>query len=161
MPNATSYLFQILLSNTPIHTETLTTASIAYTFPNEGTFTWRVSAQNNLTNSPPTARTITIDTTRPAVPVPVFPIADTTSLNPIPLKWSWTASADSSHLQISTDSTFAIVTTKDTVIINTVNPISYNFYGTLSGHKYFWRVSASDKAGNTSSYFYRRRIKRN
>lgn len=160
MPNANSYVLQILSGGSSVSLQSTASTTLNYTFTTEGTYQWRVYAQNNFGNSSYNTRTINIDTTKPAVPVPVFPSADTITANPIPLKWNCTASADSSHLQISTDSTFTVVTAKDTAIANTANPIVYNFHAAIIGQKYYWKVQAIDKAGNMSPYFTRRRIKR-
>jgi len=157
MFNADSYVFQIpgLTIQSPITTTT------TYTFATEGVYQWRVSAQNAFSSSNFTTRTLTIDLTAPAAPTPVSPVNDTITANPVPLQWNNSTASDSVQLQISTDSTFAIVTHKDTIIANSANPATYNFYFATIGINYFWKVRAIDKAGNKSSYFTRRKIKRN
>ena len=170
LANANSYLFQVLSNDTLIATQSSTTTSLSYTFSGEGTYTWKISGQNTLsTSQPSSARTITIDTTRPLLPIAVFPIFDTIHANPIQLKWNITASTNSfansdfCELQISRDSTFAAITTdgKDTIMSVETNPMVYNFYGATIGQNYYWRVKAVDNASNSSAYFTRRRIKRN
>lgn len=169
MPNANSYVFQVLSGGSAVYTQSLTTTTVNYTFTTEGAYQWRVFAQNNFSNSAYDTRTINIDNTAPGVPVLVSPIPttlDTIKANPVPLKWNCVAgtgfsATDSTHLLISTDSTFAVVTSKDTTIANTTSPTVYNFHSAIVGTYYFWKVQAIDKSGNKSAYFTRRRFKRN
>lgn len=157
--NADNYIFQLVSGGSPVST---TATTLNYTFTAEGTYQWKVYAQNSYSNSAfSLIRTIIIDTTAPSVPVPVSPVLDTITANPIPLKWNTSSSADSSHILISTDSLFAVITTKDTTIENTASAVTYNFYSAVIGTNYFWKVQDVDKAGNKSTYFTRRKIKRN
>lgn len=157
--NADNYVFQLVSGGSPVST---TAATLNYTFTSEGTYQWKVYAQNSYSNSAfSLIRTIIIDTTAPSVPVPVSPVLDTITANPIPLQWNTSSTADSSHLLISTDSLFTVVTTKDTTIENTATSVTYNFYSATIGLNYYWKVQDVDKAGNKSAYFTRRRIKRN
>ncbi len=159
MSNADTYIFQLLSGGSPVSS---TATTLNYTFSAEGTYQWRVYAQNSYSNSAfSLTRTIVIDLTAPSVPTPVFPVLDTITANPIPLQWNTTSTADSSHLLISTDSLFIVVTTKDTTIENTSTAVTYNFYSATVGLNYYWKVQDVDKAGNKSAYFTRRRIKRN
>ncbi len=166
LPNADSYIFQILSAGSPIETKSLTATSYTYAFTAEGTFAWKVTAQNsNSTSQPSDAWAVNIDTTKPAMPTPVFPVFDTIHANPIPLKWNIAAatsvldSANYCRLQISTDSTFVVIDKKDTLLTASANPMIYNLYGTSAGQKYFWRVKTTDEATNASDYFPARRIK--
>ena len=163
LPNVDTYFLQILSGATTVSNQPTSALSKDYTFTAEGTYQWRVYAQNSFSTSSFNTRTIVIDTARPAVPTPVSPISDTTSANPILLKWSTATTADSSHLQIAIDSLFTAVIagTKDTTIARVGTQITYNFYSAIVGTKYYWRVQDVDRAGNKSAYFYRKRIKRN
>ncbi len=170
LANSNSYLFQVFSNDTLIATQSSTTTSLSYSFSSQGTYTWKVSGQNTLsTSQPSSARTITVDTTKPLLPVAVFPVFDTIHANPIQLKWNTTAStgtfasSDFCRLQISRDSTFTAITTdgKDTVMRVGTNPMIYSFYGATVGQNYYWRVKAMDNADNSSAYFIRRRLKRN
>lgn len=167
MTNAENYLFQVLDNGTIIETQSLTTAAITYTFAVQGTYSWKITAQNSLTTSQPTSRTLVVDTTSPLIPVPFYPVGDTITANPIPLKWNLSSASNTfeeanyCQLQISTDATFNLITTKDTTIEVSANPMLYDFYGATVGQEYFWRIQSSDQAGNTSAYTTARRIKRN
>jgi hypothetical protein len=157
MPNAQYYVFQVLENGTPIQTQSYTSLYTSYTFSREGIYQWRVFAQNNLSNSSYSTRTITIDTTRPSIPSPTFPLTDTITAQPIQFTWNTFETGISSQLQISTDSSFNTVNYKDTVFIGN----SYKAYNLIVGQPYYWRVKTIDKALNESQYFYRRRIRKN
>ncbi|MBA3971455.1 MAG: hypothetical protein H0X46_04815 [Bacteroidetes bacterium] len=161
MPFADNYILQISGPVSTLESTTATSASHAFTL--EGTYLWKVYAQNSYSNSGYTTRTIIIDATAPAMPVPVFPLLDTITANPIPLQWNTSFGADSSHILISTanDSLFSSAPLKDTTILKTGTSMTYNFYSAAIGAKYFWKVQDVDLAGNKSAYFARRRIIRN
>lgn len=168
IPNVENYIFQLFSGNTAITTQTTPNNNITYTFAAEGAYSWKVIAQNTLTASQPSLTSvITIDTTKPQPITAIRPLLDTITANPIELTWNTTAplsildSTYASQLQISTDSTFATITTKDTLIINRANPIRYNFLNATIGQDYYWRVKGIDRAGNESTYFKHKRIKRN
>ncbi|MGQ0827046.1 MAG: hypothetical protein ACT4ON_01500 [Bacteroidota bacterium] len=157
MFNADSYVFQIpgLVIQSPV------TPTTTYTFASEGIYQWRVSAQNDFSNSNYTTRTITIDITAPATaPTPVAPQFDTITANPVPVKWNTVTASDSVQLLISTDSLFALVPEVDTTIANSGNPVTYNLYSPAIGTDYYWKVRAIDKARNKGPYSARRRFKR-
>ncbi len=157
MPNATEYIFRVLTqSGIQIGNSLSTpTTAISYTFPGEGTYKWRVSALNSQSSSPAAEYTITIDITRPGIPVLTFaPINDTTRLKPVPLAWNSLEANASYNLQISTDSTFTSVV-KDT----TTSDLSYNFRNPITNQFYFWRLRAIDLATNTGAYSNRRKFK--
>jgi len=159
MPNASDYLFGIFNSSgiqignyqsivSPITTTT-------YTFTAEGTYKWRVFAQNNQSSSPYSERTITIDTTRPSIPVLTYsPINDTTSLHPIPLSWNSVEPNCQYKLLISTDSTFASYF--DTITSN----LNYNYYNSIVGQFYYWKIQAIDQSNNSGLFSLRKRFKR-
>jgi hypothetical protein len=156
MPNADSYIFQVLSGGSVISTQTSISLNSNYTFASEGIYQWRVFAQNSTSNSAYITRTITVDTTRPNIPVISFPIMDTITANPIPLTWNTVETGDSYRVQVSTDSTFTSVL-KDTTTSNTV----YDLINANVGQYYYWRVRAIDQALNQSNFSYRKRIKRN
>lgn len=154
MSNADTYLFQILVTGTAIHTQTLTTTTVNYTFNAEGTFQWRVLAQNNGSTSSPlnATRTISIDTTIPTTPVLASPIADDTVSNPVNLMWTHDVSA-------TMDSIFVFADTNLTVLVTSslTSNENFSFTGTV-GQDYFWRVRSVDAVGNWSAYSGRRKF---
>ena len=158
MPNANNYVFQILSpTEVPIgNPQSVTTTAATYTFTVEGIYKWRVFAQNGQSSSSYAERTITIDTTRPVVPVVAYlPLNDTTTSNPIPLAWNSAEANATYRVLISSDSTFTGVA-KDTTTASTI----YKFYNATIGQYYYWKVRAIDAAGNVGAYCARRRIKR-
>ncbi|MCK6649294.1 MAG: hypothetical protein L6Q66_06545 [Bacteroidia bacterium] len=157
MPNANNYVFGIY-TNSGVqvgNTQSLTATSASYTFTAEGTYRWRVFAQNSQSASPYSERIITIDTTAPSIPVLTYsPLGDTTSLSSIPLSWNQVEANALYTLRISTDSTFVSYT--DTV----TSASSYNFYNSVIGVYYYWKVAAADQSGNSSVFSSKKRIKR-
>jgi hypothetical protein len=157
MPSASDYLFGIF-SQSGVQIGNYQSTSLLtanYTFTSEGTFKWRVIAQNNQSVSPYTERTITIDTTKPLIPTLTFlPLNDTTSLNPIPLTWNNIEANASYWVLISTDSTFASYSDTTTASLN------YDFYGAAIGQFYYWKVKAIDRAGNAGQFSVIKRFNR-
>jgi hypothetical protein len=158
LPNVDNYVLQTFGATNSIQSITTTTA--IQTFAAEGIYTWKIYAQNGFSTSLFTTQTITIDTTRPDVPVYVSPSSDTLTANPILLEWNSSATADYSQVQISTDSLFTTASFVDVTIPITGIPITYNFSTSVIGVTYYWRVRDLDFAGNKSNFFYRKRIKR-
>lgn len=154
LSNTDSYLFQIVMNGLPIYTQTLTTTSINYTFLNDGTYQWRVFAQNATSTSSPVnaTRTITIDRVAPNTPVLSSPIANDSVSNPVNLSWV-------SDPTYSYDSVYVYADTNLTVLV--ASGIStnqtYNYTGTV-GQDYFWRVRSIDAVGNKSIYSNRRKF---
>lgn len=152
--NADSYLFQILLSGSVISTQTLATTTANYTFIAEGSYQWRVLAQNSNSTSlaANATRNISIDNTPPTAPVLTLPTANDTVSNPVNLEWTPDVSA-------TMDSVFVYADTNLTVLVTSIltTNFSFSFTGTI-GQDYFWRVRSRDAAGNWSAYATRRKF---
>lgn len=152
--NAESYLFQILLSGSVISTQTLATTTANYTFIAEGSYQWRVLAQNSNSTSlaANATRNIIIDITPPTTPVLTLPTANDTVSNPVNLEWTPDVSA-------TMDSVFVYADTNLTVLVTSIltTNYSFSFTGTI-GQDYFWRVRSRDAAGNWSAYATRRKF---
>ncbi|MBI5216761.1 MAG: T9SS type A sorting domain-containing protein [Ignavibacteriae bacterium] len=83
----------------------------------------------------------------PNAPLPVNPSNDTTCVSLAPtFLWNSSQGATSYRIQISTDSTFAVVT----VDSNNITTTSLTVSGLLPTTKYFWRVNASNTSGSSS-----------
>jgi hypothetical protein len=156
MPNAENYVFQLLQSGSLVYTQSGSSTTCTYTVAAQGEYQWRVFAQNSTSNSSYATRTLTVDTAKPAIPTVIFPIADTSSIEPLPLEWNNTETGLSYHLQISADSNFTALHTDITISTTT-----YDVINLPSGQYYYWRVKAIDKALNESAYFSGRKIKKN
>ncbi|MBN8696058.1 MAG: hypothetical protein J0L87_05975 [Bacteroidetes bacterium] len=157
MPNATSYLFGVF-NQSGVQIGNYQSTSLLtsnYTFPSEGVYKWRVIAQNNQSVSPYSERLITIDTTKPSVPIITFlPFNDTTSFDPVPLTWNSVEANANYHVFISSDSSF--VSYFDTI----TSALSYDFYNSNIGQFYYWKVKTIDNAGNLSAFSVIKRFKR-
>jgi len=157
MPTATDYVFQIFNSlNIPednsLKNVTITTTS--YIFSKPGIYKWKVYARNSLTVSNPSEYVLTIDTVHPAVPVLIGPPNDSIILEgPVLLEWNASNSAVKYRTQISTDSSFTILT-KDTI----TNQTKYSFYQGTSSVSYYWRVKAISISSNESLFSKKRRF---
>jgi hypothetical protein len=158
MANTDNYVLQLLLDGGLLYTSSyaapVTTGT--YTFPGEGTYQWRVFAQNGSSNSSYFTRTLTIDTTKPAIPSVLFPLTDTITANPVQLGWSSDETAASFRLQIATDSIFGHV-----IHDTTEQESTYDLHSTSAGQDYYWRVKVIDRALNESYWLPGQRIKRN
>lgn len=130
--------------------EVLTNNSYSYTFTDEGTYQWRVKAQNELTNSEYTTYTFLIDTTAPAMPVISSP-ADEASLMDSTVTMSWTRPADTGSSLF--DSLFIYV---DSLEVNTIKAVKTTSTGyTMDFYRdstYYWKVRTFDAAGNSGTY---------
>ncbi len=147
LSNADGYRFQVTNSSNALMADYyLTTDSFPLTL-SDGTYTWKVRAENSFSNSPYTSRTITIDLTAPTTPVGVTPADADTSANPVGITWTHDVSAAGDSVFISTDTLFA---NPAITLFYTTTP-SYNFTG-VTGQKYFWRIKSGDAAGNWSGY---------
>lgn len=143
--NADEYRFQIINSfSQTIIDVTLTTDTAKYTL-SEGQYTWQVRAQNATSISPYSSRTITVDTTAPAVSVPTFPANNDTITGTDSLVWTRNSSAVGDSIFIYTDSLFS-----SPVKAYTTNT-DYTFTGTIN-QDYFWRLRSKDAAGNWSAF---------
>ncbi|MGZ6539705.1 MAG: hypothetical protein ACXVEB_15120, partial [Bacteroidia bacterium] len=88
LSNATNYVFQILSSGSVINTQSTTGTTASYTFTAEGTYQWRVFAQDASSSSNYSTRNIYIDMTSPPAPTLTFPLANDTASNPVMLAWN-------------------------------------------------------------------------
>jgi hypothetical protein len=154
MPNADAYIFQIFTSTgTPVgNAQATSSTGLSHTFITEGTFKWRVFAQNAFSSSAYSERTITIDTT--ALPAPVLVSPANGATEPVPVQLSWTSNSAS----VQDNLTIYADTNMTTLIKDTLTTLStYNFFGT-STEDYFWRVRSKDAAGNWSSFSTTRKL---
>ena len=115
----------------------------------EGTYAWRVKAQNPKSQVNSETRSFFIDTTRPLAPTLISP-NDEHKIIEFPQKFVWSHnSTGGSSLRdsffVARDSNFL-----DLVLSRFVNNSEVNL-DTISSGTYFWSVIAKDKAGNTST----------
>lgn len=144
---ATQYQLQVYDGNNVIKLdENLTATSYDYTFP-EGSYSWRVRADNGEKQTLYTSRTILVDKTAPNTPTLVSPTnASSTSNTTINFQWNRTAisgSAEKDSIYIYTNSTLTTLKQK----AESGSPYS----ATLTAGTYYWIVKAFDAAGNSSA----------
>ncbi len=110
----------------------------------EGSYQWRVRAENDNSVTPYISRGFTIDLTAPSAPELLAPnFGDTLSL-PVSLSWQTDIGIDMSTLYVATDSLF----TAQILELNT-SSTSHTFSDNTSS-VYFWQVGTVDAAGNES-----------
>jgi hypothetical protein len=83
----------------------------------------------------------------PATPSLVAPADGATDLGVDPtFTWTWSATAESYHLQVATDSTFATgLVLNDSTIVDTVKALA----GLANSTEHFWRVRAMSTSGSS------------
>ncbi|MBN1113089.1 MAG: hypothetical protein JXA53_09285 [Bacteroidales bacterium] len=119
----------------------------------DGEYTWGVIAENSTNKSLPATRTLTIDTTAPAVSSTVAPAEDSdqTSLSVV---FSWTRVNDTGSAL--SDSIFVSKTEdfkKTSIVVNELTDNNTGYTAALPAKgTYYWRLKTIDKAGNMSGY---------
>ena len=116
------------------------------------TFTAKATDAGNNTSVASTGVTVTVDTTNPTAPGDPSPSASPTN-DPTP-GWSWSAGSDTVGLanpaytvQWSTDNTFG-----GGISSSTTNSTSFTHSSDLADGTWYFRVKATDLAGNSSSW---------
>jgi uncharacterized protein YegP (UPF0339 family) len=145
---ATSYQLQIFdNSSTLLVDQNLATTSYVNTFA-EGSFTWKVRANNGTDTTLYTSRTILIDTTLPNVPTLTAPtnVSTTTSTN---ISFNWNRTPISGSQEFDSLYLYSNVALTNLVLKKRVtNPHSETI---LDNGTYYWRMKSFDEAGNQSA----------
>lgn len=154
LSNASNYIFQVFTAagaavDVP---QSITSNTATHTFLADGTYKWRVFAQNSTSNSPYSERTIIIDTSNPLAPTLTHPIANDTSSNPVSLNWTSDTGVVLDSFFVYSDSALSVLLTSDTTSVHTAT------YSGSVGQDYFWRVRSKDAAGNWSTYAAKRKF---
>lgn len=149
--NATLYTFNVLSTN-----YTYSTTSAALIFPTQGTYTWKVRAENSFSFSPYSSRVIVIDQTAPTTsPTLNYPITTLTAVpNDTLMKWTHIPDSYKDVVFVSDESDFSTTTKIDTVSTGTGGYRTYSMsnFTTISDSTYYWKVKSIDRAGNVGSY---------
>lgn len=112
----------------------------------EGSFDWKVRAENSTSNTTYTQRTANIDLSPPLTPYNISPAdSDTISISST-LTWSHSSDISVDSLEIYTDIGMSNLHTAETVTSGT-----FLFSGTQFQF-YYWRLKSYDYAGNESSW---------
>lgn len=124
----------------------LTVTTIAYTF-DEGTYAWRIRAQNSSSNSAYTNGTLTIDTVPPQAPVLTSPVDNAfIQSDTVTLQWTTGSGGFYDTVYVYLDSSLAM----PSQVIGSGNQ-SLQYINANDG-EYFWRVRSTDEAGNPGPF---------
>ena len=129
-----------------VYDQTLPARQYAFTFPREGSYQWRVRAQNDTARSLWSAvRRVNYDHSPPAKVTLVSPANDDTKALPVKLSWNAVSTALRYKLYVfKADSTSSYSNAFPIVL----SERSYNFNTGQSGERIYWKVSGIDAAGN-------------
>ena len=149
--NATDYRVQVWEPDTDgalVFDEICYANNMEITF-NDGSFVWRVRAQNATSNAQYSQRSIMVDITAPNTPTLLTP-ADETTTTAGSIVFTWErdlieGSEEIDSLYIFTDVSLTNLFLKEEV--------SNNTYTTdMTAGTYYWRMKSFDRAGNESDY---------
>lgn len=135
----------------------ITTTSITLNSTNlsqEAQYQWKIKAVNSTSMTPFATRNFYIDRTNPNQPQNSLPAHNSTQIINQAISLSWTATTDVGTIQsslnytieFSNDISFATV-----IHSSTTSTTSYEHTLTTAGI-YYWRVKATDAAGNNGAY---------
>ena len=157
MYNAESYIFQLDKNGSQIRDESLLENEYSENNLNDGSYTWRVKAINEISETNFFSRSFFIYTKTPEVPDLEIPVNNSEFGVDDLVQFSWIRDNESipslvDNLIVAEDSLFI-----QTVIdIDCTNP---NYQSLFTTGTYYWKVNSTDKAGNSSAYSpYRRFI---
>lgn len=147
---ADDYRFEILSSfgNTVYTNAALATTNVSYTFSTDGTYTWRVRAQNSTSVSAYSSALLIIDQTPPAVPVITSPANNAIVSAPFTLSWSQ-ATDNGSPIY---DSLYIYANAGQDTLIKALRPATTTYTDSFGTGDYFWKLRAIDSVGNYSNY---------
>jgi heme/copper-type cytochrome/quinol oxidase subunit 2 len=159
---ATSYDVEIVTSagNLILPTTTVTSPTIILNSTQlalEANYIWKVKAKNSTTNTetPFASRTFSVDRTDPNLPQNNLPANNSLTI-PVnqAITFSWTAITDSGAIQSPISYTIEYSNTNAfSTIIRTVNTLTTTSQQTfVTTGDYYWRVKATDAAGNNSAF---------
>lgn len=154
MNGATLYRVEITntISGANVVATTTTLANYTTTLA-QGTYEFRVRAENSASFTAWATRIFSVDQVAPTTPVLVFPADDAfyaSAPSSIVFDWSSSTDANTDSLEISTDSTFASGIMLQVSL--SASQGSYTWNAVQASTTYFWRVRSIDLAGNRSNY---------
>jgi hypothetical protein len=159
---ASSYDIEVVTSggNLVLPTTNVTTTSVILNSTNlaqEANYIWKVKAKNSTTNTetPFATRSFSVDRTNPNQPQNNLPANNSLTL-PVnqAITFTWTTIADTGIVQspISYTIEFSNTNTFSSIIrtVNTTTTSSTQTFATIGD--YYWRIKATDTAGNNSTF---------
>ena len=157
LSSADSYTLEILKINngeTTIYQESNITGTSISTNPTlldeDAEYIWKVKAVNSLSETPFSERTLFLDRAIPGVPTLNSP--DDNSTNEFTVTFNWSNGVDTGNIQSAIISTIEIATDINFNTLLTSNQTDNNSYQYTFANigNFYWRVKASDMAGNQS-----------
>jgi hypothetical protein len=147
LTNADDYRLQVINQNNSVTVVDVIfqTDSFTYTLT-EGSYTWQVRAQNSVSNTQYSTRTLNVDLSAPLVSNAVTPAHLDTVSNPVSFLWTRDASASGDSLYIYQDSLLSAP-----IYTGFHTGTNHSFTGIIN-QNYFWRLKTRDLAGNWSAY---------
>lgn len=140
---ATAYQVQVYDgNNTLVLDQTTSNTTYNYTFP-EGNYQWRVRATNGTDYTLYSSRSVLIDLTAPNTPVLTSPANTGTSATSVTFEWTRTVISGSTEKDI-----IYIYTNSTLTNLYSQTQTSSSYTVTLPIGTYYWKVIASDTAGN-------------
>lgn len=145
---STNYQVQVYNeSNVVVLDQTTPNTTYSYTFP-EGAHQWRVRATNGTDFTLYSSRSVLIDTTAPNTATLTSPAnASSTTATDITFQWNRTAITGSTE----TDKIYIYTNSALTNLLFEGQATS-PYTKSLTAGTYYWRVKASDSAGNEGAY---------
>jgi hypothetical protein len=159
VPGATKYVIEIdtvsMNFTSPVKSDSTSNTTYSYTFPGQGDYKWRIMAKDdkgNQTNWSDIYYT-GYSTTAPAVPVPASPVNPSTlTAGLVTFSWNTVPRAQTYTLYVyRSNADTTIASTESYPVSSTNKSVSLTGTGATSGSIIYWRVSASDNAGNESA----------
>lgn len=153
LPGADSYLFDIRYNTwegANVFQTLITDSDTISALLDEGIYVWGVQAKNDLSTTFHSTQSLTIDTTRPGIPIITLPNKDTIGDGELLLKWtrpSPSLAEMKDSVLISTDSLFKTGNYSPIIV---GEDVQLNLELFPKGSKYFARVRTFDAAGNIS-----------
>ncbi|OFY66099.1 MAG: hypothetical protein A3H98_11900 [Bacteroidetes bacterium RIFCSPLOWO2_02_FULL_36_8] len=153
IPGAAQYRFQIKDTNLQFAVrDTLLTVTNFRDTLEEGTYTWRVKAVNDSSETGYFSRELTIDVTPPSAPVLLSPGEDAYLSSPVTLVWKVDPTSVKDSVLIMKDSlnsNFIVPYLTESTSVTFTPDSAWLIKDTTA---FVWKVKSMDKAGNPSGF---------
>lgn len=148
--NADDYLIEVhenTFSGSLIYGPQVTASTSHNATLPEGTLIWGVQGRNSTSNTSTSfsTRTLTIDTTSPAIVTLVSP-ADNATLNDVYNTYTWNQGVNTGTTL--TDDIYFYSDASATNLVKTMQAVGTSHQDSLGIGTYYWRVQSTDAAGN-------------
>ena len=155
IPSATQYSYLIKspdFNGSLVLPENLSPdSSLALTGLAEGIYAWGVRAENTLSNTLYSTRTLSIDFTSPGTPVLSQP-ANNATVGTDQLTFNWTRPADTGANPTTITDSLYVHTDTAGAPFRQYGTTNTTVQDSFPADQYWWRVGSQDAAGNTSAF---------